>query len=216
MRQCILWSPFDHPLQNIQPPHCRHPRRFTNAWRLWGPWEQPYQERCWRLGAKDSKRPWWNTEMDSCSKLLHQKHGFFAELQHVLMLPQAAGRLIDCTSGEAKKSVILLHSFGETSYFEVYIFSRSCLIFNAPNSGNCCHFQAMRAGIMEFGGVHEEEEEADFVAAFGTHSAMAIRRFNSVFRCSGMCRSSDLLPERLGSLAKSMVSLATVCFWNQS
>ena len=106
----------------------------------------------------------------------------------------------------------ILHSFGETSYFAVYFFSRSCLIFNAPNSGNHCHFQAMRAGIMEFGGVHEEEEEADFVAAFGTHSAMAIRRFNSVFRCSGMCRSSDLLPERLGSLAKSMVSLATVSF----
>ena len=28
---------------------------------------------------------------------------------------------------------------------------------------------------MEFGGVHEEEEEADFVAAFGTHSALILR-----------------------------------------
>ena len=28
---------------------------------------------------------------------------------------------------------------------------------------------------MEFGGVHEEEEEADFVATFGTHSALILR-----------------------------------------
>lgn len=157
--------------------------------------------------------------MDSCSKLLHQKHGFFAELQHVLMLPQAAGRLIDCTSGEAKKSVILLHSFGETSYFEVYFFSRSCLIFNAPNSGNCCHFQAMRAGIMEFGGVHEEEEEADFVAAFGTHSALILRwQYAGSIQCfvAQECVAPVISCQKDLEVWQNLWSLATVCFESMS
>ena len=64
----------------------------------------------------------------------HSSHRFLSKLPRALPR-QAAGRLMDCTSGEAGR-----HRRGH----------------RGPHGG--CR-QAMRAGIVEFGGVQEEEEE---------------------------------------------------------